>query len=154
MRGSICSTDEAKASKSPTPFNSVTCSRSFFTAAYASDGTIAPLLIRAASNATSAAKTSNFRTKYANASSELLPGYEPTAFSPCGVLTKTVPSSATRPNAEGSPINALAALACGGKFISVMRVILSARYLVQGSLCVGAMLRRFEPSKRGSSVDW
>jgi hypothetical protein len=25
---------------------------------------------------------------------------------------------------------------------------------VQGSLCVGAMLRRFGSAKRGSSVDW
>ena len=69
------------------------------------------------------------RTKYASASSALFPGYEPTAFSPLEVRTKTVPSSATRPKAEGSPINALAALAWCGKFISVMRVILSARYL-------------------------
>ena len=34
-----------------------------FTAAYASEGTIAPLLIRAASSATSPARTSNLRTK-------------------------------------------------------------------------------------------
>ena len=87
--------------------------------------------MRAASKAISAASTSNFRTKYVNASSGVLPGYEPTAFSPCDVRTKTVPSSATRPNAEGSPINALAALAWWGKFISVMRVILSARFFLR-----------------------
>jgi len=50
-------------SRSPTPFNSLTCSRSFLTAAYASDGTSAPLLMRAARSATSAARSSNLRTK-------------------------------------------------------------------------------------------
>ncbi|CAB4533464.1 unannotated protein [freshwater metagenome] len=111
IKGSICSTDADKASRSPTPFNSLTCSRSFLTAAYASDGTSAPLLIRAASRATSAASSSNFLTKYESASSGVLPGYEPTAFSPEEVRTKTVPSSPTLPNAAGSPINADAALA-------------------------------------------
>ena len=87
IKGSICSTDAASASRSPTPLSSLTWSRNFLTAAYASDGTIAPLLIRAARSATSAASTSNFRTKYDNASSGVFPGYEPTAVSPFDVRT-------------------------------------------------------------------
>ena len=67
--------------------------------------------MRAAVSATSDASASNFLTKYARASSALFPGYEPTGFSPSLVLTKTVPSSPTRPNCEGSPISAVAALA-------------------------------------------
>jgi hypothetical protein len=64
-----------------------------------------------------------------------------------------VPSSATRPKAEGSPINALAALAWCGKFISVMRVILSARFFVyEVRYVVGAMLRSFNASERGLRV--
>ena len=51
------------------------------------DGTMAPLLMRAASSATSEATASNLRTKYASASSGLFPGYEPTGFSPDGVRT-------------------------------------------------------------------
>ena len=74
---------------------------------------MAPDVMRAAVSATSDASASNLRTKYANASSALLPGYEPTAFSPADVRTYTVPSSATRPNCEGSPMSADAALTCG-----------------------------------------
>ena len=43
--------------------------------------------MRAAVKATSDASASNLRTKYASASSALLPGYEPTAFSPTDVRT-------------------------------------------------------------------
>ena len=71
---------------------------------------IAPDVMRAAVSATSEASASNLRTKYARASSALFPGYEPTGFSPSLVLTKTVPSSPTRPNCDGSPMRAEAAL--------------------------------------------
>ncbi|CAB4671946.1 unannotated protein [freshwater metagenome] len=104
----ICSTDNFNAARFPTPFRFSTCWRSLVTAAPASDGTIAPLLIRAARSATSEARASNFLTKYASASSGVFPGYEPTAFSPSPVITNTVPSAPTRPYFAGSPTRAAA----------------------------------------------
>ena len=87
INAGIDSIDSFNLARSPTPFKFCMANFNLATASCASEGTIAPERIRAASNATSDASISNFLTKYARASSALLPGYEPTAFSPVEVIT-------------------------------------------------------------------